>query len=608
MCIGYTALAQLRPHFITSKNKNVGYVIPRSLPENNSFITRTPNETVNSKSVLADVSLMQSLYDVPTNHSTSEKIYLYPDGSIGVCAMIGHDTNYADRGTGYNFFDGSSWGQPPTVRSESVRTGWPCLAPCGSGEITMAHWGGHGLVMMKRATVGSGAWTESVLDPPSGAAGLFYPRIVTTGPNRETVHVLCLTSDTINGGTIYNGLDGALIYNRSIDGGLNWEGWRQLDGLNSTNYRNFTSDCYIFAEPKGDTLAFAYGDYCSDFAYLKSTDNGLNWTRSQIWANPHLNYTGSYPSDTFNTIDGNIAAALDNNGKLHVVAGFIRAAKANATDEILFPWMDGLLYWNEDMPQWNPILELPTLFANGNLIGWTQDTNVLNADSSNLRFYHSGMSSQASMVIDPLNQIFVIWSGVTNNRDITNNMYRRIFARASGDGGLTWCDTIVALTTGPDYDFTEAAFTAVSPTSNDKLQIVIQTDSLAGTYNFTLIDYPSQLHVTTNNVTFLNPTKASILCSNTGIEVDTEPALQVSVIPNPVQHQAQFFLVMKERGEVNIRIENILGQEVCAAKKGMLNSGRNQISLDVESLKSGVYFYTVYHNNVKKSGKMVIKR
>jgi hypothetical protein len=218
------------------------------------------------------------------------------------------------------------------------------------------------------------------------------------------------------------------------------------------------------------------------------------------------------------------------------------------------------------------------------------------------------MSSQASIVIDSLNQIFVVWAGVTNNRDLTNHMYRRIFARASADGGASWCDTIVPLTAGPEYEFTETAFTAASPTSNSKLQIVIQTDSLAGTYNFTLIGYPSQLKVSTNNVTFLNPTKASILGSSTGIETVKGPVLQVRLFPNPVQNLAQFNVVMKESGNIKLEIGNILGQKVISLDKGFYTRGSNQVSLAVESLKPGVYFYTVYLNNFRQSGKMVVKR
>ncbi len=314
-----------------------------------------------SKSALSDITTMQTFYDTQTNRSTSERIYLYPDGTIGVCGMIAHDSNYTDRGTGYNYFNGTAWGPAPAARTESVRTGWPCIAPCGTGEITIAHWGGHGLVVMKRPNKGTGAWTESYIDPPAGVTTIFFPRMVTSGVNRQTVHLICSTADTVSGGTLYNGLDGALLYNRSLDGGLTWEEWRQLDGLTSANYKYFEGDGFVFAEPRGDTIAFAYGGEWLDFGYLKSTDNGATWTRSLVWENPWVLYNGPFPADAFFSTDGNIAAALDHNGKLHLVTGLSRTSKNAAGEIIVYPWTDGLLYWNENMPQWQQVLDPNTL-------------------------------------------------------------------------------------------------------------------------------------------------------------------------------------------------------------------------------------------------------
>jgi hypothetical protein len=601
-------VAQIKPNFKPGKNRNVGQVIKITGQDNLCIGAMQPNETVLSKSALSNVSLMQTVYDVPTNASTSERIYLYPDGTIGACSMMAHDTNFTDRGTGYNYFDGTTWGAMPTTRLESVRTGWSCLAPCGNGEIIAAHWGGHGLVFMKRANKGTGEWTQSVLDPPAGATGFFYPRIVTNGVNHETVHVICLTTDVFSGGTLYNGVDAALLYNRSFDGGVNWEGWRQLDGLDSTHYKHFGGDCSTFAEPRGDTIAFAYGDSYLDFGYLKSTDNGATWTRSLVWQNPHVNYGGPNPADTFYTVDRNVAAALDIHGKLHLVIGLTRVSLDSSGNVIRYLWTDGLLYWNEDMPQWNPVLDPETLYANGNYIGWVQDTNVFNANSQDLNLYFSGMSSQPAMVIDTMNQMFVIWSGVTNDRDLTNHLYRRIFARASTDGGVTWCDTIVPLTTGPDFAFTENVFTSASPTSNDKLHLVFQTDSLAGTHLFTSNGQTNQLTFTTNNVTYLSPSKASILCSNAGIAPEPEPAMQVRLFPNPVQNQGQLHLYMKKSGYVSLEIKDILGQKVISDDQGFLSIGSHQLSIDAAGLTSGIYFYTVYLNKVGHSGKMVVKR
>jgi hypothetical protein len=72
-------------------------------------------------------------------------------------------STFPDRGTGYNYYDGSAWGSAPTQRAESVRTGWPSYAPLGeTGECFIAHTS-TALNFAKRAVKGTGTWTEQVV-------------------------------------------------------------------------------------------------------------------------------------------------------------------------------------------------------------------------------------------------------------------------------------------------------------------------------------------------------------------------------------------------------------------------------------------------------------
>ena len=68
-------VAQIKPDFKPGKNRNVGQVIKKTGQDNLCIGAMQPNETVLSKSALSNVSLMQTVYDVPTNASTSERIY-----------------------------------------------------------------------------------------------------------------------------------------------------------------------------------------------------------------------------------------------------------------------------------------------------------------------------------------------------------------------------------------------------------------------------------------------------------------------------------------------------------------------------------------------------
>ncbi len=50
------------------------------------------------------------MYDLQTNGSSQNRIYLFDDGFIGATWTYGMESSsYPDRGTGYNSFNGFSW-------------------------------------------------------------------------------------------------------------------------------------------------------------------------------------------------------------------------------------------------------------------------------------------------------------------------------------------------------------------------------------------------------------------------------------------------------------------------------------------------------------------
>ena len=58
-------------------------------------------------------------------------------------------------------------------------------------------------------------------------------------------------------GTLYNGLDGALLYYRSTDGGTTWDiKDKQLPTLDSSNFIGFGGDSYAI-DSKGETVVVA---------------------------------------------------------------------------------------------------------------------------------------------------------------------------------------------------------------------------------------------------------------------------------------------------------------------------------------------------------------
>ena len=75
---------------------------------------------------------------------------------------------------------------------------------------------------MIRDTKGTGTWSETVFEAPVDQK-ISWPRATTSGINHNVIQMLAITWPVANTGTIYQGLDGALLYSRSTDGGSTWD-------------------------------------------------------------------------------------------------------------------------------------------------------------------------------------------------------------------------------------------------------------------------------------------------------------------------------------------------------------------------------------------------
>ncbi|MCD4696228.1 MAG: hypothetical protein K8S16_08285, partial [Bacteroidales bacterium] len=172
-----------------------------------------------------EVTIGHTWYDLQTNASMQNRIFYYDDGTIGAVWTMGFNpsTGFADRGTGYNYFDGTDWGPIPAQRIESERTGWPAYAPWGeNGEMIVSHIAGgtdEGLIFMKREDKGVADWNQFQFYVPqnNNYEQLLFPRITTGGIDHSIVHLIVL-------GVPYpfSWWPQELLYSRSTDGGGNW--------------------------------------------------------------------------------------------------------------------------------------------------------------------------------------------------------------------------------------------------------------------------------------------------------------------------------------------------------------------------------------------------
>lgn len=551
-----------------------------------------------------------TVYDNQSNASVANRIYAYPDGSVAATWIFGKaNPNFADRGTGYNYYDGTSWGPEPTARIENARCGWASYSPLGDGEIVVSHNGSSALLVTKRAARGTGAWTTTQLVGPSvgGSTALLWPRIVASG---NVVHILACTDD----GT-YMGLSRALVYYRSANGGSTWVGPTILPGLDAaslgaaanTSFKGIGGDNYAFAAPKGDTIAFVVGSAFRGIWVMKSFDNGLTWTKTTVSTVPV--FTVATPLIYSN--DGSLTMALDSQGKAHVVFGRMGVSDDNFTDDTYSyrPYMDGLVYWKEGMPvlDTTALNDADSLFAHGNLLAYMVDYNEndeidfpeVGANQFPFGLYGAGLSSLAQIVIDKGDNIFVTYSqcreDLINEGALPNvQIYRHLFITSKESGSDTWTDGR-DLTDDIEHAYDECVYASLSYSTNDKLHILVHVDPEPGTAIGSDADEYSDNFV----YYFTFPTFVGLQPVAT--------VKNVTVSPNPATDFADVQLSLTESRKVEISIFDMMGKVVSTSNQGVVSSGNHTFRINTSSLTSGIYLFTIKTGDSQVTKKVIVK-
>jgi hypothetical protein len=574
-------------------------------------LENTINETVASRGLAPlEAEIGNTWFDLQTNSAVANRLYRWDDGSMGAVWTTGIQSppGFPDRGTGYNYFDGTSWGPVGTTRIESVRTGWPSYTAWGpNGEAVIAHPAAGPLVLSVRENKGTGDWIQRALPPPAGHNDLVWPRMISAGENNNTLHVL------VNSYVAYQGQSFALMYSRSTDGGLTWNPLNVvLPEIGPAHYTGFNADDYVWAYANGDAIAFVVGSQWHDLILMKSDDNGDTWTKTVIWEHPYpmFDWNTTITTDTLWAPDGSFQVALDNDGMAHVVFALSRVAHTEpGTTYNYWPYTDGIVYWNENMgpfptnptnPHWT--LHADLLYESGHLIGWTQDVDG-DGDVSifdlELMVYRSlGISTMPTIHVDDMNRIFVIWSSTTETFDDGTYYYKKLWARTSPDGGYTWGD-FHHITDDIMHMFDECIYPQLANTSDGKVYYHYQADETPG---LALDDeHPYQL----NRIILGEITKPELV--GTGSNLTSNAFAVHQNFPNPVKGTTQFAIELKGRTQVSVEVYNLMGQKVITDNRGYMNTGQHLIQLDMNSYAPGMYFYTVKAGNETVTRKMIVE-
>jgi hypothetical protein len=568
-----------------------------------------------TKALMWEETIGITWYDLQSNGSQQNRLHLFDDGTMGAVYTFMNEPLNWHTGTGYNYFDGDEWGPLPTAALEDLKSYWPAYAPFGeNGEIIVSHISGSeiekGLNLLKRDNKGTGDWEHSIFEGPEGFEEILFPRIATGGVNNSMIHLLAITHP---GMSLYQGQDPALLYSRSVDGGITWDPENTvIPEINDTYYLGFGPDLYDI-RADGENVAILIGGPWIDLVLLKSTDSGENWERTVIWQHPFPFFDPSSPivTDTFYCVDGSHNLDFDNEGKVHVAFGINRTYADDETTH-WFPAVGGIGYWNENRPTFSDDMNAlnpynhpdSELIEDYSLIGWSQDIN--GNDSLDILddwgTYYLGFSSMPQIYMDDADGIFIVYSSVTEGYDNDVQSYRHLWIRFSPNGN--WWGPHLHLTGDLVHIFDECVFPSLAYCnmgwSELELRLLYQHDNEPGMavkgdedpYGQNYMSILSDLSIPINVPENRERTKFIEISQNH---------------PNPFHGNTTIQIKLNEPANLQLEITGITGEKMYEEKIGYLNIGTHLYSIDVPFLAPGIYFYSINDGNYSMTKKMVVK-
>jgi hypothetical protein len=575
------------------------------------------------------VRIGSTYYDLQSNYSMSRRILLHSDGSVSAAWTTSPDdvSGFPQRGTGFNFRStAGTWNASDSTRVEATtRTGWPCLGLLSDGrEFVIGHEANQGgFFISKSSSVGA---------RPTGASLIlqevpFKPIWARGANNGDTLHLIHSYSDSTASGDVRaplrKGIRAPMVYNRSLDGGINWDIQKlMLPGYDSSLTNNGGADQYAI-DCQGNTVAIVNADNLQGVIAWKSTDFGTSWTRIIVDTFKYAPYSSkNLMPDTPFTNDGTCDVVIDNSGKLHVFWGLGRVLDTDNSDESysFFPGIQGLMHWDEATDGSHLIASGADFDRDGDGIsGLSAETSQALATGNPpsglntvARLGNTSCMRQPSASIDAAGNIYCVFSEpIEADLSDLNANFRDIGVVFSQDKGQTWSNPQnLTQLAGVEDDFA-----CVARRSNNFLHMMWQQDEYPGTNlqnnSTTFGNHP----VTLNKIAYQAVPLANILDESIGMtwgvnveEPNTGELLIVNQnYPNPFSGTTLVTIALQKPGDVLVNVNNTTGALVRSFTVNSLFQGNHQLEIDATGLASGIYTYSITSGASKVSRTMMVK-
>lgn len=553
-----------------------------------------------------EVVVGQTKYSLQTNSSVYRRCAYNSDGTISIAYTLGLGAwlSWPDRGTGYNYFDGTTWGPIATTRIESSRTGFPDLVVLNNGfEMTAAHNTANSVMHFSyRPVKGFGPWSEStalISNPPNFTYFCLWPRMAVGGAAGDVIHHIAITEPVANANNdpnaVYHGQDGCMMYSRSNDGGQTFAVQNQLLApFDSTQVYSMNGDGYAI-DAKNDIVAIVIGGFGEDVVLAKSIDGGVTWSKTIIQDFPFTPWTDvmtdTIPADgivdTLVTNDASLSVLIDNAGVVHVWFGKMRIMN-DGTGTSYFPGTAELMYWHEGMAF--PITLTGALDLNSNGI----------LDVTDWGTYQTSLVSHPSSGIDAAGNIYLAYDAIVENTDDGNlKSFRNVYTMMTSDGGTTWS---APYNISPD-DNSEKVYPSMARTVTNSIHLTYMRDSYVGHGLFTSNSPDPDNQDQNNDIVYADVPVADLTI---GIHENNANTTVVEVYPNPTNNSANIYIKLKNSKDVTISMYNSTGQLISSVAKN-LPMGVTIMDLDVDNLAPGIYFVNVIEGSSLVSKKLIIE-
>ena len=111
----------------------------------------------------------------------------------------------------------------------------------------------------------------------------------------------------------------------------------------------------------------------------------------------------------------------------------------------------------------------------------------------------------------------------------------------------------------------------------------------------------------TNNTTWIQSGKLSYFFQTSGLNENAVNSANNSIIfPNPAENNAVLSIDLKDNNNVEITLLNTIGQ-VIKTSNSLGQMGKNNISIDLTGVSSGIYMVNVKVANASNTKKLIVK-